>query len=175
MTRVETKRRSNEETRASWLLPRGSSGFTLIELLVVISIIGILASIISISASRIRAQARDSRRIADLKVLASGLEIYFAQYKVYPTESCWVSSESGQKWIVFRDGTNDVTSQYFPGGAEPRDPRNNSRYHYEYCAPEGSNPYHLRAFLETNHSELRNDPIQGNTNPNGDPIYDIIP
>jgi prepilin-type N-terminal cleavage/methylation domain-containing protein len=148
-------------------------GFTLIELLVVISIIGILASIISISASRIRAQARDSRRISDLKVIASGIEIYFAQYKLYPYPFSCATSLDNQPWIRLNDppgsGGTNVTSQYFPGATLPRDPRNNATYRYQYCSTNGST-YTLSAPLETNHSELRNDPI-----PNNGQIYDIIP
>lgn len=155
-------------------LLREAKGFTLIELLVVIAIIGILASIITISGSRIRAQSRDSRRIADLKVIASAVEIYFAQYKTYPVAGCWASSQGGTQWIVFRDPTTnaDVTPQYISGGVVPRDPRNTGTWKYEYCAPEGANPYHLRAYLETDHSELKNDTIQGN---NAQRIYDLVP
>jgi general secretion pathway protein G len=52
-------------------------GFTLIELLVVISIIGLLAGMVLVSMSGVRAQARDTRRKADLFELAKALEMYY--------------------------------------------------------------------------------------------------
>ncbi len=52
-------------------------GFTLIELLVVIAIIGILSSVVLASLNSARAKSRDARRIADLKQIATALELYY--------------------------------------------------------------------------------------------------
>jgi len=61
-----------------------SKGFTLIELLVVISIISILASIVTISAGSFRANARDVKRVTDLNQIQSALELYFDFNGEYP-------------------------------------------------------------------------------------------
>jgi len=51
-------------------------GFTLIELLVVISIIGILAALVTVSFTASQRQARDTERKSDLSQYRTSLEIY---------------------------------------------------------------------------------------------------
>jgi len=59
-------------------------GFTLVELLVVIGIIGILVAIISLGSSGARRQARDDRRVADLRQVQQALQLYFLKCRMYP-------------------------------------------------------------------------------------------
>ncbi len=59
-------------------------GFTLIELLVVIAIIGLLASVVLLSLNSARAKSRDAKRLADIRQLASALELYFNDSGAYP-------------------------------------------------------------------------------------------
>lgn len=59
-------------------------GFTLVELLVVISIIGILASIVTVNANVARRLSRDSKRKADIQNVAGALELYRATNRTYP-------------------------------------------------------------------------------------------
>lgn len=72
---------------------RFSKGFTLIELLIVISIIGILAAVVTISGSASRAQARDAERKANVGLVTAALEEYRAEHKRYPdirnTQGSW--------------------------------------------------------------------------------------
>ena len=64
---------------------KNNKGFTLIELLVVIAIIGLLASVVLLALNGARAKARDAKRIADVRQLASAFELYFNDQNSYPT------------------------------------------------------------------------------------------
>ena len=97
------------------------NGFTLIELLVVMSIIGILASIAIISLERGRLQARDANRKANLTTVASAMDMYKADNKVYPTTKT-SSGELGGYCNVDNVGCattadatyNDFVAKYLP-------------------------------------------------------------
>lgn len=92
-------------------------GFTLIELLVVISIIGILAGIMLVAFGGVRAQGRDARRKTDLEQIRSGLELYKADCRKYPTTLSFGGSLTG-------DGSTTtclVSNNYISG--IPNDPQ----------------------------------------------------
>jgi uncharacterized protein (TIGR02145 family)/prepilin-type N-terminal cleavage/methylation domain-containing protein len=59
--------------------------FTLIELLVVIAIIGILATLAVIALQQARQNARDTKRVADVKQISTALELYFNDNQLYPS------------------------------------------------------------------------------------------
>ncbi|GMU74422.1 MAG: hypothetical protein AMXMBFR44_6190 [Candidatus Campbellbacteria bacterium] len=65
-------------------LTRHSRGFTLIEILVSVSIISLLASVILSATNSARKNARDSKRIASIRELQTGLELYFTTNSSYP-------------------------------------------------------------------------------------------
>lgn len=71
---------SADKKTQRWSLP----GFTLIELLVVVAIVGILAGLVTVNISAVRAKARDNRRTADLASVATALELFRATKKQYP-------------------------------------------------------------------------------------------
>lgn len=60
-------------------------GFTLLELLVVIGIIGLLASILIVNLTGARRKARDTKRIADIRVMQTAAEDYYGKNGKYPT------------------------------------------------------------------------------------------
>lgn len=63
-------------------------GFTLIELLIVIAIIGILATIVTVSLGASQQRARDVQRKSDLKQIQNALEVYFNNTNAhYPSAS----------------------------------------------------------------------------------------
>lgn len=63
------------------------SGFTLIELLVVVAIISLLSSIALIAFQSARAKSRNVKRLGDMTQMNTGLELYFAANKGYPSSS----------------------------------------------------------------------------------------
>lgn len=68
-----------------------NKGFTLIELLVVIAIIGLLASVVLLALNSARAKSRDAKRLADIRQIASALELYFNDQNGYPTGTASVA------------------------------------------------------------------------------------
>jgi prepilin-type N-terminal cleavage/methylation domain-containing protein len=71
---------------------KNGAGFTLIELLVVIAIIALLTSIALIAFMSARQKARDAKRLADMTQMNTGLELYFATNKGYPSSSTGIPS-----------------------------------------------------------------------------------
>ncbi len=59
-------------------------GFTLIELMVVIAIIAVLTSIISVSIASSKQKSRDSKRVADVKLIQLALSQYYNDNGMYP-------------------------------------------------------------------------------------------
>ncbi len=66
---------------------KNQKGFTLIELLVVIAIIGLLASVVLLALNSARAKSRDAKRIADVRQLATALELYYNDFAGYPVQA----------------------------------------------------------------------------------------
>lgn len=73
-------------------------GFTLIELLVAISIIGVLSSIVLASINTARINARDARRISDIRQMRIALELYRLDNGDYPIIPPWGASSTDANW-----------------------------------------------------------------------------
>lgn len=73
-----------------------NKGFALVELLVALAIIALLAAVVIVSLTI--ARARDSRRRADLRQIATALALYYDTNSVYPLtglKGVWFGTCSG--------------------------------------------------------------------------------
>jgi prepilin-type N-terminal cleavage/methylation domain-containing protein len=59
-------------------------GFTLIEILVSVGIIALLSSVILSATNSARKNARDAKRVASIREMQTGLELYYNTYAHYP-------------------------------------------------------------------------------------------
>lgn len=86
---------------------RTRSGFTVVELLVVIVVIGILATIVLVSYNRAQAQARDTKRVADLEAISDAITAYRLKYNdPIQSGSCTGGSNGGgDGWFNYVGGT----------------------------------------------------------------------
>jgi len=103
-----------------------NKGFTLIELLVVIAVISLLASIILVNVSSIRARARDTRRIMDVNNIKKALDMYNLDKGYYPHMGGATAPNSG--WSNSADASwtslETLLAPYF--SKLPKDPLENN-------------------------------------------------
>lgn len=122
--------------------------FTLIELLVVISIIGILATLVSANLNSARSRARDSQRKSDLRSVATALRLYYNDHGEYPTNNtsgemmaCGAAANVkctwGDEWAV---GSTVYMSKL------SKDPLTSQTY--KYTADSANDTYTISACLE---------------------------
>jgi general secretion pathway protein G len=90
-------------------------GFTLIELLVVIAVIGILSTVTLIAFAGVREDARDARRMSDLREINMAMEMYNTATGAYIDSAAGVDSVT-------------AISTYMP--VVPVDPTNSGSYQY---------------------------------------------
>ena len=74
-------------------LLRKNKGFTLVELMIVITVIAILATIGTMSFTRVQKQARDTKRKGDLRALSTALQAYYTENaNAYPLTSAGLAA-----------------------------------------------------------------------------------
>lgn len=98
-------------------LKRSQNGFTLIELLVIISIIGLLVASIMLYLAQTRAKSRDAKRVADVKQISSGLDLYYSQCNSYPTGTDLMLGESGRTVLYTGSGSTQGPCGVNNGGS----------------------------------------------------------
>lgn len=160
-------------------------GFTLIELLIVIAILAILTTtvVLVLNPAQILAEARDSQRMTDLDSVRSAISLFLATatsttltagpFAQGATATCWsLSGTCGARDIYTVAGAGwvavDLTksSGGSPLAALPRDPSNNTTYHYAYAGNDTYKTFELNANLES----TKYSPLEG-TDGGSDPIY----
>lgn len=100
--------------------------FTLIELLVVVAIIGLLASLILAALTSAQLDARDKRRVADVRQLENALQLYYTRYNTYPTEASGANGDVNTN-AVFKT----LLAPYLSGTpVDPTGPGNATFYYY---------------------------------------------
>jgi type II secretion system protein G len=126
-------------------------GFTLVELLVVIAILGVLVTIGLASFTSAQAKSRDAKRKADLKQIASALELFYNDVGSYPDSlngqilGCPSSGPTMCTW-----GTGQLTDGktiYFK--VLPQDPSKGYNYYYlSVAVGSAKQGFQLYAHLE---------------------------
>ena len=127
-------------------------GFTLIEMLVVVAIISILAGIVLTGVTGFQANARDTKRIADLKQIQNYLELYYNRFGHYPggagAPPSGAPNGAVSDWEALRDSLAGL------GVTLPNDPLSNRSYFYATDSADNAH-YILGAKLERDNNALR--------------------
>lgn len=87
-------------------------GFTIIELLVVITIIGILITLVVVAIVPIQRKSRDARRKADSNSFLAAINLFKADFKIYPNSTFYLGSFG-------TSATGDGNSNYALSGDIP--------------------------------------------------------
>lgn len=138
-------------------MKKNRKGFTLIELLVVIAIIGLLSTLAVIALGSARVKARDTKRLADLRQVQTGLELYYTDKGAYPiSATTTILGEDTNAKCLNGSGFGAVgcaTPVYI--GLIPKDPGTGD---YGYVSVTGST-YVITGTLEGEVNDLTSGPI----------------
>jgi general secretion pathway protein G len=74
----------NDSKRSAHVVRRGREAFTLIEILLVVVIIGMLATIVTVSVPKHLEKARKSKAAADIGGLGVAIQSYYMEMGKYP-------------------------------------------------------------------------------------------
>ncbi len=153
------------------------NGFTLIEILIVVAIISTLSSIILVGLGPAQKIGRDARRIADLREVQTGLEVYFTKCDYYPggVEPSALGCGPFTPVSGWADLVNSLLSSNLGIKQVPNDPRESLGKTYFYGASSNGSGYVLGATLEDpNNQSLAHD-VDGLVNGVNcdDPVYCI--
>lgn len=93
------------------------SAFTLIEMLIVITIIGILAGLLTTAVAAAMRKARETRASAEARQVATAWERYYAEYSVWPSG---LGGTEGSAFDVAENCTNMLSGADVPANANPK-------------------------------------------------------
>ncbi len=132
-----------------------NKGFTLIEILVVVAIIGVLASIVLVGLGGARRQGGDAKRIAELRQIQTGLELYFTKCGAYPG-----GSSAGACTTVDPTSWNDLQRALIDANigisTVPNDPAAPTKNYY-YAVRADRQAYILGVQLSADNAALQGD------------------
>ena len=94
-----------------------STGFTLIELLVVIAIIGVLASVVLVALNNVRASARDTQRVSEMREIQKALDMFYLDHGHYPGDAEGIPTQG--QFLGIGNTIDIVLSPYI---RTPKDP-----------------------------------------------------
>ena len=120
-------------------------GFTLIELLIAMAILGILATVGLGSFRTAQMRGRDAERKSDLKQISNALELYYSDYRQYPSSFSFSGEFTDSKTSYLKVVPND------PGGGT-----------YVYNVSSKGDKYQLFARLENTEDKNINTAITVN-------------
>lgn len=109
---------------------RTKKGFTLIEMLIVVAIIGILSGVVLVGLGPVQRGGRDSRRVADLRQVQNGLELYFNKCGYYPGGAAGAGCTGFSQISTWTDLTNSLTQSAIGITQIPNDPSAGRNYFY---------------------------------------------
>jgi type II secretion system protein G len=147
-------------------------GFTLLELLVVISIIGLLSSVVLASVNSARENARDTKRISDLREVRTALEMYYTDNGFYPNHNNSQTSPSvecgtsgGNAWWSLL--STALSPKYI--SKMPQDIQNGQNTFY-YCGDKPNAEEYILGVKMEKSSNINRSPFRGQffTGWNGD-------
>jgi general secretion pathway protein G len=130
--------RSSSKKRRPGRVP--DAGVTLIEMMVVLVIIGIVAALIVPNVIGRPDEARVAVATADLRTIASSLEMYRLDNRSYPT------TEQGLSALTSRPITAPVPANWMSGGYLPNIPVDPWGNQYQYRSPADAAPYEVISF-----------------------------
>jgi type II secretion system protein G len=111
-------------------------GFTIVELLIVIVVIGILAAITIVAYNGVQGRANDTAIQSDLQAISTKLELYKADFGVYPAGSAQLTT------LALKASKNSYGNHMVSGGFD---------YNLVYCRMPAAAPtdYALVAFSKS--------------------------
>ncbi|MBU0707741.1 type II secretion system GspH family protein [Patescibacteria group bacterium] len=149
-----------------------NSGFTLIELLVVVSMMVFLTAAIVVYLKPTQAEARDSKRKADMAIIQSALNLYFESNGEYPStsegyESCFevelggieggvVCSSYGTDPVYWIPGINDFMSPPPRDPGKHANPDHDAYYYMRDVASQTGQPHSYVLFFMLENGEQDN-------------------
>lgn len=108
-------------------------GFSLVEVIIVISIIGILAAIITVTFDNVRKATRTSERETDIEMLANALEKYYDENGDYPAPTSLVNNNGTiSGGYITHEVLKDIPAEALVAPLAPADTTNSIKLITDY-------------------------------------------